>query len=157
MRIPLSQVRSAQRLAIDKRLTHLTSGLCRELANPSLRRSEGKYIIELLIKLSQVERAKQIYLQNRSSWLKAKLRQLQMQKEVRDTVLELATLYFGCIKTTHADFTAYFSDPRLLSSFVVWAKEETENFWANCRKHVVTVSLHFLWAMVWASPWALCR
>jgi len=133
------QARAAQKAAIDKRMSQLTAGLCRELGNPSLRRTESRYIIDLLIKLRQIERAKTIYLKNRSAWLKAKLRQLQMQKEVKDTVIELAQLYFGCIKTTHADFTKYFTEPRLLSSFVVWAKDETENFWENCRKHVVTV------------------
>jgi len=132
-------MRALQKVAIDKRLSALTSGLCRELMNPTVRRNESRYIIELLIRLRQVERAKQIYLKNRSSWIRSKLRQLQMQKEVKDTVIELAHLFFGCIKTTHNDFTSFFRDPRLLSSFVVWGKEETETFWGHCRKHVVTV------------------
>jgi len=124
---------------VEKRLSDITKTLCDELRNPALRPAEYKEYISQLTRLKQTERAKQVYLKNRTDWLQLKVRQRSVQREATDTVEALAHLYFGCINKTHDDFINYFSDPRLMSSFVVWAREQTGRLWQHCRKHVVTV------------------
>jgi len=123
---------------LNNRKSALCKALSRELSNPTLRKSQAKFIISLMIEINQIEQAKEIYLLGRHEWLLMKTRDLEKEGDIQQMITRLAETVFCGIRSTKNEYTKHFQPKELLSSFTVWASAEVDFFWNEARKVVLS-------------------
>ncbi|XP_077510843.1 exocyst complex component Exo84 [Amblyomma americanum] len=132
---------------IDYRVKHLVDVLTNELHVSPGRSLQGgpraaRRAVSLLIKLGKSSQACDLFLKHRSAILKYSMRQQKMEGATAPYIKKLCELFFTSMVETGQEFSqAFSSNNSCASSFVVWAKDQLQNFVKLFSNHVFTTQV----------------
>uniref|UniRef100_A0A131YRP1 Exocyst complex component 8 n=1 Tax=Rhipicephalus appendiculatus TaxID=34631 RepID=A0A131YRP1_RHIAP len=132
---------------IDYRVKHLVDVLTNELHVSPGRSLQGgpraaRRAVSLLIKLGKSSQACDLFLKHRSAILKYSMRQQKMEGATAPYIKKLCELFFSSMVETGREFSqAFSSNNSCASSFVVWAKDQLQNFVKLFSNHVFTTQV----------------
>ncbi|KAH6934430.1 hypothetical protein HPB50_024219 [Hyalomma asiaticum] len=132
---------------IDYRVKHLVDVLTNELHVSPGRSLQGgpraaRRAVSLLIKLGKSSQACDLFLKHRSAILKYSMRQQKMEGATAPYIKKLCDLFFSSMVETGREFSqAFSSNNSCASSFVVWAKDQLQNFVKLFSNHVFTTQV----------------
>ncbi|KAK5583976.1 hypothetical protein RB653_005582 [Dictyostelium firmibasis] len=108
---------------IENKVKILTDKLMNELRSPLLKANQIKDTISLLVRLSQNDKAKSIFLESRSHAINQTIKKIVFSGDLNRYIGELARVIFNSINSTCNDFTNSFP-VYMNSGLVSWIIEE---------------------------------
>ncbi|KAM9968036.1 hypothetical protein ACTFIW_002467 [Dictyostelium discoideum] len=108
---------------IENKVKILTDKLMNELRSPLLKANQIKDTISLLVRLSQNDKAKSIFLESRSHSINQSIKKIVFSGDLNRFIGELARVIFNSINSTCNDFTNSFPS-YMNSGLVSWIIEE---------------------------------
>ncbi|KAJ0115332.1 uncharacterized protein J7T55_012609 [Diaporthe amygdali] len=112
---------------VEERCSRLAGLITRELVSTHSEVGKTKLHVSWLTRLGFEDRAREAYLEARSSIIQKRSRQCVFQGDLHLYIWQLSFVYFSIIKNTVACFQGCFPPP-MMSACVKWAKEEVEAF-----------------------------
>ncbi|KAK3938786.1 hypothetical protein QBC46DRAFT_365238 [Diplogelasinospora grovesii] len=112
---------------VDERCTKLAALVIRELISTHNDQRKTKRNVTWLTRLGFEDRAREAYLEARSSVIQKRSRQCIFQGDLHLYIWEISFVYFTIIRNTVSCFQACFPPP-MMSACVKWAKEEVDAF-----------------------------
>ncbi|KAJ9161869.1 Exocyst complex component EXO84 [Coniochaeta hoffmannii] len=112
---------------VDERCTRLAALVTRELVDTHNEQRKTKRNVSWLTRLGFEDRAREAYLEARSSTIQKRSRQCIFQGDLHLYIWELSFVYFTIIRNTVSCFQGCFPPP-MMSACVKWAKEEVDAF-----------------------------
>lgn len=132
---------------IDHRVKNLVDVLTNELDVSPGRSLQGgpraaRRAVSLLIKLGKSSQACDLFLKHRSSILKYSMRQQKMEGATAPYIKRLCELFFSSMVDTGREFNqAFGNNNSCASAFVVWARNQLQNFVKLFSNHVFTTQV----------------
>lgn len=130
------------RARIDHRIKQLTEGLMSELQVSPERSLRGgpraaRRAVAQLIRLGKSAQACDLFLKNRSAIIKYNIRQLKFEGATSLYISCLCNVFVPSLSETGREFLKAFPDHYgCFSAFIVWTKQELENFVKIFKRHV---------------------
>jgi len=112
---------------VQERCSKLSGLITRELVETHGERSKTKRNVDWLSRLGFEDRARESYLEARSTLIQKRSRQCIFQGDLHVYIWQLSFAYFSIIRNTVACFQACFPQA-MMSACVKWAKEEVDAF-----------------------------
>ncbi|KAF9694422.1 hypothetical protein EKO04_007474 [Ascochyta lentis] len=112
---------------VNERAAKLASVLVRQLAEGNTWNGPINQHVTWVNRLGFEDRAREAYLEARSSMIKARSRQCTFEGNLPDYIFQISYIYFLIIKNTVSTFQTCFPQP-LMSACVKWAKEHVDHF-----------------------------
>ncbi|KAB5523862.1 exocyst complex component EXO84 [Coniochaeta sp. 2T2.1] len=112
---------------VDERCTRLAGLITRELIDTHNEQRKTRRNVSFLTRLGFEDRAREAYLEARSSTIQKRSRQCIFRGDLHLYIWELSFVYFTLIRNTVSCFQGCFPPP-MMSACVKWAKEEVEAF-----------------------------
>ncbi|KYQ91826.1 exocyst complex subunit 8 [Tieghemostelium lacteum] len=108
---------------IESRIKSLSDKLMNELRSPLLKPNQIKETISLLVRLSQNDKAKSIFLESRTVAIKKLVKKVAISGDLLRYISELTKIIFNNINSTCDDFTNSFPS-YMNSGLISWVMEE---------------------------------
>lgn len=142
------------RLKIDSRSAELSSVLMDDLRASTVGKSAAVKISAWLLRLGDVDRARDTFLAGRATLVKRRVKQIKFEGDIGAYISELAVVVFTLIKNTCEWYMAAFKDNKLasgesstsnvelnvetacFSGFVAWATEQLQIFTEMFKRQV---------------------
>ncbi|ORX93838.1 hypothetical protein K493DRAFT_315777 [Basidiobolus meristosporus CBS 931.73] len=121
---------------IEDRVANLVSVISHDMMNPMLTKSQNCANVSWLLRLGYPDKAKEAFLGGRSSTIRHRTRQIQLEGDVTRYIKELFLVVFTLIRNTCEWFMASFRDASMSSALVKWVKEEIEKYAEIFRKQM---------------------
>ncbi|KAJ4346077.1 exocyst complex component exo84 [Ascochyta clinopodiicola] len=112
---------------VNERAARLANVLVRQLAEGNTWNGPINRHVTWVNRLGFEDRAREAYLEARSSLVKARSRQCIFEGNLPDYIFQISYIYFLIIKNTVSTFQTCFPQP-LMSACVKWAKEHVDHF-----------------------------
>ncbi|CAK7211381.1 exocyst complex component exo84, partial [Sporothrix eucalyptigena] len=112
---------------VEERSARLAALIIRELIDTHNEQRKMRRNVSWLTRLGFEDRAREAYLEARSSMIQKRSRQCIFQGDLHLYIWELSFVYFSIIRNTVSCFQSCFP-PAMMSACVKWAKEEVEAF-----------------------------
>ncbi|KAJ4990293.1 exocyst complex component [Stagonosporopsis vannaccii] len=112
---------------VNERATKLAGVLVRQLSEGNTWNGPIGQHVTWVNRLGFEDRAREAYLEARSSLVKARSRQCTFEGNLPDYIFQISYIYFLIIKNTVSTFQTCFPQP-LMSACVKWAKEHVDHF-----------------------------
>ncbi|KIH93025.1 exocyst complex component EXO84 [Sporothrix brasiliensis 5110] len=112
---------------VEERSARLAALIIRELIDTHNEQRKMRRNVSWLTRLGFEDRAREAYLEARSSMIQKRSRQCIFQGDLHLYIWELSFVYFSIIRNTVSCFQSCFPPP-MMSACVKWAKEEVEAF-----------------------------
>jgi len=109
--------------SIENNIKNLTDKLMDELRSPLLKPNQIKETISLLVRLSQNDKAKSIFLESRSHSISQSIKKVPVSGDLNRYISELVRIIFNSIIATCNDFTNSFPS-HMNSGLISWVIEE---------------------------------
>ncbi|KAF1362724.1 hypothetical protein EJ07DRAFT_174267 [Lizonia empirigonia] len=123
---------------VSERAAKLAAVLIRQLADGNAWNGPIGQHVTWVNRLGFEDRAREAYLEARSSLIKARSRQCVFEGNLPDYIFQIAYIYFLIIKNTVSTFQTCFPAP-LMSACVKWAKEHVDTFNAILKRQLSSV------------------
>lgn len=112
---------------LDERAARLASLITTELVGNVSQRSIVNSCIGWLVRLCYEDRAREVFLESRSSLIKRRTRQVRFEGDIPMFISQIALVQFTLVRNTVEIFNTCF-EQKLSSTVVRWAKEHVSEF-----------------------------
>ncbi|KZF19368.1 Metallo-dependent phosphatase [Xylona heveae TC161] len=120
---------------IDERASKLSTLVIRQLVDTHSCATVTKKHVDWLVRLGFEDRAREAYLDARSSVIRKRIRQCIFEGDLHSYIYQISFVYFTIIKNTVSIYQSCFP-PLMMSACVKWAKEHLDGLNAILRRQL---------------------
>ncbi|GAO49445.1 hypothetical protein G7K_3595-t1 [Saitoella complicata NRRL Y-17804] len=117
-------------MKLDERSSRLAGIITQDLSDTatSSKKEEVRKMAQRLLRLGYEDRAREAFLGARTKLIKQRTRQIHFEGNVPLYIAELALIHFTLIRNTCDIYSAAFTENRMVSGFIKWAKVQVEAY-----------------------------